>query len=29
MSDIVHAFLAGRDRAEKLLNKDEQQAAQF
>lgn len=29
MSDIVHAFLAGRDRAEKPLNKDEQQADQF
>lgn len=29
MSDIVHAFFAGRDRAEKPLNKDEQQADQF
>jgi hypothetical protein len=29
MSDIAHAFLAGCDRAEKPLNKDEQQADQF
>ncbi len=29
MSDIVHAFFARRDRAEKPLNKDEQQADQF
>lgn len=29
MSDIAHAFFAGRDRAEKSLNKDEQQADHF
>jgi hypothetical protein len=29
MSDIAHAFFAGRDRAEKSLNKDEQHADRF
>lgn len=29
MSDIAHALFAGRDHAEKSVNKDEQQADQF